>query len=145
MLRDLLEGKIDLLIELTERLLKGLSNRDYERFDEKYIKVVILSLLSNVNLYIAHSEYEISADGYVDLYLQAAFDSQQSVHYLIELKYAKARAAKKLLDQKEEEGRAQMQNYLQSKTAQAVKNLHAYVLVFRKDKCARKIRCDVHT
>ncbi len=43
MISDLLEGKIDLLIELTEKLLKGLSNRDYQRFDEKYIKVVMLS------------------------------------------------------------------------------------------------------
>jgi hypothetical protein len=47
MLRDLLEGKLDLLIELIERLLKGLSNRDYAQsekqncvsFDEKYITV----------------------------------------------------------------------------------------------------------
>jgi hypothetical protein len=32
-------GKPDMLISLTEKLLKGLSNRDYQNFDEKYIKV----------------------------------------------------------------------------------------------------------
>ncbi len=142
MLWDLLEGKIQRLIELTEQFLKGLSNRDYERFDEKYIKVVMLSLLSNVNLYIPHSEYEVCADGYVDLYLQAAFDPEQSAHYFIELKYAKARASKKTLDKKERDGIEAMRTYLQNDTARAVKNLQAYVLVFRKDKCVRKV--DVH-
>ena len=141
MLRDLIEGQIDLFIELTERLLKGLSNRDYERFDEKYIKVVMLSLLSNVNVYISHSEYEISADGYVDLYLQAAFEPERSAHYCIELKYAKARATNKLLDKQERQGIEAMRKYLQSKTARAITNLQAYVLLFRKDKCVRKIRC----
>ena len=140
MLRDLLEGKIDLLIELTEQFLKGLSNRDYERFDEKYIKVVMLSLLSNVNLYIPHSEYEVSADGYVDLYLQAAYEPERSAHYFLELKYTKANASNTMLDRKEAEGLEAMQRYLQSKTARAVNNLQAYVLVFRKDTCVRKIQ-----
>ncbi|MCP4675531.1 MAG: hypothetical protein GY854_08500, partial [Deltaproteobacteria bacterium] len=72
MLEGLVAGKLDLLIELTERLLTSLSNRDYQRFDEKYIKVVMLSLLSDVNVYIPHSEYEVGAVGHVDLYLQAA-------------------------------------------------------------------------
>ena len=124
-----------------EHFLKGLSNRDYERFDEKYIKVVMLSLLSNVNLYIPHSEYEVSADGYVDLYLQAAFEPERSAHYFIELKYAKAKAPKKTLDKKEDEGIVEMRTYLQSETAKTAKNLQAYVLVFRKDTCVRTIRC----
>ncbi len=40
MLEDLVAGRLDRLIALTERLLTSLSNRDYQRFDEKYIKVV---------------------------------------------------------------------------------------------------------
>lgn len=144
MLRDLIDGKIDLLVELTEQFLKGLSNRDYERFDEKYIKVVMLSLLSNVNVYIPHSEYEVSADGYVALYLQAAFEPEQSAHYFIELKYAKANAAKQTLDQKEREGREKMQLYLQNDTARTVRNLQAYVLVFKKDTCVRKVLCSLN-
>lgn len=141
MLRDLLEGKIDLLIELIEQFLTGLSNRDYERFDEKYIKVVMLSLLSNVNLYIPRSEYEVSADGYVDVYLQAAYEPERSAHYFFELKYAKARASNKTLDRQAAKGIEAMQKYLQSDAAKAMKDLHAYVLVFRKDKCIRKIQC----
>lgn len=141
MLQDLVDGKIDALVGMTEKLLKGLSNRDYERFDEKYIKVVMLSLLSNINIYIPKSEYEVSADGYVDLYLQAAFEPERSAHYFIELKYAKADVSSSTLNSKEQQGIAAMQTYLQSGTARAISNLQGYVLLFRKDKCIRKIRC----
>jgi hypothetical protein len=140
MVSDLLDGKIDLLLELTEKMLKGLSNRDYQQFDEKYIKVVMLSLLSNVNFYISHSEYEAGADGYVDLYLQAAFEPERSAHYFFELKYVKARAAKRTQQLKEQEGRQELTTYLNTTAARRIPNLHAYLLVFRKDRCVRIIR-----
>lgn len=138
MLQELVDGKIDRLVELTEKMLKSLSNRDYQNFDEKYVKVVMLSLLSDVNVYIPRSEYEIDA-GYVDLYLQPAFEPEHSASYFIELKYAKARASQKVLDKKEREGIQQMDGYLGGDAAKAARNLQAYVLVFCKDRCARKI------
>lgn len=141
MLQDLVDGKIERLIALVEQLLHGLSNRDYQQFDEKYIKVVMLSLLSDVNVYIPHSEYEVSADGYVDIYLQAAFERERSASYFFELKYAKARATKATLDRLEQDGVGAMQRYLSSDTARAVNHLQGYVLVFRKDRCVRKILC----
>jgi hypothetical protein len=101
----------------------------------------MLSLLSNINIYIPKSEYEVSADGYVDLYLQAAFEPQDSAHYFIELKYAKTDASSRTLNRKEQQGIAAMQTYLQSDTARAISNLQGYVLLFRKDRCVRKIRC----
>ena len=149
MFQELVEGKIDQLIALIEKLLSGLSNRDYAqskkrdcgRFDEKYIKVVMLSLLSDVKIYIPHSEYEVGADGYVDVYLQPAFEPQTSTHYFIELKYAKARATQHTLDAKEHEGVQAMSAYLQSDAAKAATPLQAYVLVFKKDHCVRKVLC----
>ena len=140
MISDLLDGKIDLLIRLTEKMLKGLSNRDYQQFDEKYIKVVMLSLLSDVNLYIPHSEYEVSADGYIDLYLQAAFQPKQSAHYFIELKYVKARAAKQTQTRKADDGRQQLNGYLKTDSARNIPHLQSYVLVFRKDRCVQRIQ-----
>jgi len=107
-------------------MLKGLSNRDYQQFDEKYIKVVMLSLLSDVNLYIPHSEYEVSADGYIDLYLQAAFQPKQSAHYFIE--------------RKADDGRQQLNGYLKTDSARNIPHLQSYVLVFRKDRCVQRIQ-----
>ena len=139
MLQQLLAGNPEHLIRLTERFLAGLSNRDYERFDEKYIKVVMLSLLSDLKAYIPHSEYEVGAAGYVDLYLQAVFEPQRSAHYFIELKYVKARAAKAVQARQEREGRAALRHYLDSDVAKTIDNLHPYLLVFCKDKCVRAI------
>lgn len=139
MLQDLVAGNPDKLITLTEQLLQGLSNRDYQQFDEKYIKVVMLSLLSDVNVYIPHSEYEVNADGYVDIYLQAAFEPTVSAHYFFELKYAKAKTANKQLDKIVQAGETALQTYLSSQTAQAIPNLRAYLLLFRKDRCVRKV------
>jgi hypothetical protein len=45
------------------------SNRDYQRFDEKYIKSIILTLVFQGNYHLPISEYETSG-GYVDIYLQ---------------------------------------------------------------------------
>jgi hypothetical protein len=142
MLRELLHGNIDLLIALTEQLLHGLSNRDYQRFDEKYIKVVMLSLLSDVNLYIPHSEYEVSAEGYVDLYLQAVVAPERSAHYFFELKYVKASDPESLITQQEQAGIEEMQRYLRSEIAGSTQNLHAYVLVFQKDRCVSRRKCE---
>jgi len=141
MRQGLVDGKIDGLIAVTEKLLKGLSNRDYERFDEKYIKVVMLSLLSDVNIYIPKSEYEIGADGYVDICLQAAFEPQKSANYFIELKYVKARAATAVVERAEREGVAAMRKYLESAAAKTMPHLHGYVLVFRKDRCVKATPC----
>jgi len=140
MLNELIDGNPDRLIALTEQLLKGLSNRDYQRFDEKYVKVAMLSLLSAVNVYIPHSEYEVSADGYADIYLQAVFEPDRSAHYFLELKYAKAKAGNRRLDTLEREAREEMRKYLRSDTARAIPNLQPYILIFRKDRCVRKIK-----
>ncbi|MDM8527410.1 AAA family ATPase [Anaerolineales bacterium HSG24] len=151
MLEQLVVGNPSMLISLTEQMLKGLSNRDNpstgrlraQKFDEKYIKVVMLSLLSDVDVYIPHSEYEVSADGYVDIYLQAVFEPNRSVHFFFELKYAKAKTSNKRLDSVEKKGKKAMAKYLATQTAQVIPNLQPYLLIFRKDRCARKIHCSV--
>ncbi|GAK54210.1 hypothetical protein U14_05489 [Candidatus Moduliflexus flocculans] len=101
----------------------------------------MLSLLSEINIYIPHSEYEVGAGGYVDIYLQAAFEPERSASYFIELKYVKAKASSALIDRKAEEGAAAMRRYLASDTARSAKHLHGYALVFRKDRCVRRIAC----
>jgi hypothetical protein len=142
MLERLLVGNPDMLVTLTEQFLKGLSNRDYQRFDEKYVKLVMLSLMSSVNVYIPHSEYEVCADGYADIYLQAVFEPDHSAHFFLELKYAKAKAGIRRLDVLEREAKEEMQKYLSSETARSIPNLWPYILIFRKDRCVRKIRFD---
>ena len=38
-----LEGKIDKLVEILQTYLSNLSNRDFIKFDEKYIKLMVFA------------------------------------------------------------------------------------------------------
>ena len=44
-----LEGKIDKIVEMLEKYLKKLSNRDYIKFDEKYVKLIFFCIAMNLN------------------------------------------------------------------------------------------------
>ena len=72
--------------------------------------------------------------------MQAVFEPDSSAHYLLELKYAKAKAGNRRLDTLEREAREEMRKYLRSDTARAIPNLQPWILIFRKDRCVRKIK-----
>ena len=77
----------------TENFLKRLSNRDLLKFDEKYIKVMLLSTLFMSRLYLPVSEDE-NINGYTDIYLQknpAIKDIK--FEYIFEVKYVKTDAS----------------------------------------------------
>ena len=57
------------------------------------------------------------------------------------LKYVKTGTPASVEDKKEREGRDAMTRYLKIRTAKTARNLRVYVLVFRKDRCVRKARC----
>jgi hypothetical protein len=50
-------------------ILKNLSNRDLMKFDEKYIKFILLHELLQSEIYVPKSEYEIP-NGYADMYMK---------------------------------------------------------------------------
>ena len=54
------EGKIDIVTNLAKKHLNNLSNRDYIKFDEKYIKLIYYVLMSSVKRYEIRSEYEVN-------------------------------------------------------------------------------------
>ena len=43
-----LDGKIDKVIEILQKYLNNLSNRDFQKFDEKYIKLIFYCLAMNL-------------------------------------------------------------------------------------------------
>ena len=84
----LLEGKIDKLTETLQKYLISLSNRDYQRFDEKYIKVILYSICKMLNSIIVKSELEIESK-YSDLLLISKEKNDERYSILLELKYIK--------------------------------------------------------
>jgi predicted nucleic acid-binding protein len=95
----------------TENFLKRLSNRDLQNFDEKYIKVMMLSTLFISRLYLPVSEGE-NINGYTDIYLQkhpAIKDIKYE--YIFEIKYAKTGSTDAEINAKFAEAEAQIEKY----------------------------------
>jgi hypothetical protein len=95
----------------TENFLKRLSNRDLQNFDEKYIKVMLLSTMFISRLYLPVSESE-NINGYTDIYLQkhpAVKDIKYE--YVFEVKYVKTDSDAAEVSSKLAEAEAQVEKY----------------------------------
>jgi hypothetical protein len=77
-------------------ILKNLSNRDLMKFDEKYIKIILLYGLLQSGLYVPKSEYEIPG-GYADIYMKRnPLQPDLPWEWLWEIKYLPESRAKSL-------------------------------------------------
>ncbi|MCK6604009.1 MAG: ATP-binding protein [Ignavibacteriaceae bacterium] len=111
-----------------EKVLELLSNRDYQNFDEKYIKMLFITLASLTQLYIIKSEAEAGGE-YPDLMYLYRRPYEPNYQFLLELKYLKTNEEKKqssvLLHAKE-----QVRRYLNKPEIKQLKNLKSYAVVF---------------
>jgi hypothetical protein len=95
----------------TENFLKRLSNRDLQNFDEKYIKVMLLSTLFISRLYLPVSEDE-NINGYTDIYLQKhPAINDIKYEYVFEIKYVKTGFTDAEINAKLSEAQAQIEKY----------------------------------
>ena len=129
-------GKIDTIIEILGRYLENLSNRDYIRFDEKYVKVIFYSICSMLGTMIVKSELEVGG-GFADILLIPREKIGERYGVLIEFKYIKKEEYEKdksLLEKKKEEARLQLEKYKKSDEIKIIPNLKCYSVVAIKDK-----------
>jgi hypothetical protein len=133
-LEDLAHGKIEPYITMIEKYLEGLSNRDYQRFDEKYIKVVMMTSLSPNNVYKMISEKE-EGQKYNDLMILS--NRKEIKSYIIELKYLKATSTEEEFNVKKEEGLKQIKYYKENTDYE---NTDYYLIMFKKDKCVEMVK-----
>ncbi|MCC5944650.1 MAG: AAA family ATPase [Bernardetiaceae bacterium] len=131
---DMARGDIRPFLDLIQLILSKLSNRDYQNFDEKYIKVLMMSFLSVANIYVIVSERETAA-GYIDLLLLAPENRTVANEYIFEIKYIKkSDFSEKQLAKQQQEARNQVLKYLDADpTLSTKKKLRTYTLVFVKD------------
>ena len=118
-----------------QEFLKGLSNRDYTKFDEKYIKVIFYSLCKTFPGLLVKSELEV-AGGYSDILLVPIEKLQERYGILVEFKYIKKEDYQKnklLLEQKQEEAANQLKRYKSSEEIKMIPNLKAYSVIVIKD------------
>jgi len=128
-------GDITSLVKLTETTLHKLSNRDFIRFDEKYVKLIFLTYCFLSKMYYVKSEYEV-ADGYIDIALLPNDIVKPPYHAIIELKYLKQEGyTEDLLKQKIEESKTQLAKYNQAEELCSLSNLLKFIIIFRGDEC----------
>ncbi len=131
-------GNIKSLVEVIEKALNKLSNRDFINFDEKYIKIIMISYLNLARVYLIKSEYEVE-EGYIDIALLNNYIVKPRYYGIIELKYVTKKEYEKsgqnIIDYKKEEAIIQINNYKTSEELLAFTELKKWVLVFVKDKC----------
>ena len=136
-----LKGEFDSFIEIVEETLHRLSNRDYIDFDEKYVKLTMLSYLMLSRVYYVKSEYEVE-DGYIDIALLERSGIEPEYEAVIELKYIKKSKYEKegeaVVQSKFAAAKEQLLKYKQADELQERQNLKKLVLVFAGDQCVKQ-------
>ena len=126
-------GKIDKILETLQMYLKNLSNRDFIKFDEKYVKILFYSIAMNLKeLYTVKSEFEVEGE-YPDILLIPRDRTKGYHSIMIEFKYLKKKEAN-MLKLKQEEAKTQIEKYSKYDEMQDIENLHKYTVVAVVDK-----------
>ena len=125
------EGKIDLMAEITYKYLNNLSNRDYIKFDEKYVKLVFFCIAMNLKDYYVRSEPEVNRE-YPDLLLVPRDRTKDYQSVMIEFKYLKA-SEKNRLQEVKEEAKNQILKYSNYDEIKDISGLHKYTIVAVND------------
>ena len=127
-----LEGKIDTIIAKVQEYLKQLSNRDYVKFDEKYVKLIFFCIAMNLKIFRLKSEMEIQRK-YPDILLIPKDPSKGYKGVMIEFKYLKKGEEEKLKE-KQEEAKKQIEEYGEMEEIKELKNIYQYTVVAVNDK-----------
>jgi hypothetical protein len=127
-------GEVMPFLKLIEKAMKELSNRDFQGFDEKYVKMLVIAYAMQGGAFYVLSERETKGGGYVDVELYKRPNNlKRHCEYVFEIKYIK-KEEEKTFETVKTKAIAQLKNYLQ--TDEIIQNkewLKAMVLIFVKD------------
>ncbi len=134
------EGKIERFISSIEVMLEKVSFRDFIRFDEKYVKLVMLTYLMLSKIYYVKSEYEVE-NGYLDILLLQRSGIPVDYEAILEVKYLKKKdyedttSGQKKLQEKIQAARTQIKQYQQVEELREKPNLKKWITVFSGNTC----------
>ena len=129
-------GKIDTIIQTLGEYLTNLSNRDYSKFSEKYVKIIFYTLARMLGTMMVKSELEIGGQ-YSDILLIPRKKINERYGILLEFKYIKQEDYEKdksILKQKQEEAKEQVIRYQITEEIKQIPKLKCYTVVAIKDK-----------
>ena len=122
-----LEGKIDKMIEVLRIYLDNLSNRDFIKFDEKYIKLIFYCIAMTLSIYSTKSEMEVNRN-YPDILLVPRDRTKGYKAIMVEFKYIKKGETAKLED-KQKEAKEQIERYSEFDDIKDIEGLRKYTIV----------------
>ena len=132
MLKEMIfEGKIDKIVGTVQKYLKNLSNRDYQRFDEKYIKIIFYCICMNLKLFNVKSEPEVNRK-YPDILLVPRDFNSDYHSIMIEFKYLKATEKNKVAVM-QKAAKKQIEEYGEFEEIKNISNLNKYTIVAIND------------
>jgi len=111
-----------------ENALVPLSNRDYQKMDEKHIKAIILTLLHQSPAYFIKSEMEQN-NKYPDIMLLERSPFKVNYQFLLELKYSKKGDKQQGWERKKAEGLNQIEKYQQLPDIKNLPKLQSYLIL----------------
>ena len=122
-----LDGSIKRITELLHIYLNNLSNRDFQKFDEKYVKLIFYAIAMNLKIYSVKSEMEVNRK-YPDILLVPREKDKNYCAIMVEFKYLKKEEAKNLKE-KQEEAKEQIEEYSNFDEIKNIEKLHKYTIV----------------
>ncbi len=128
-------GNEQSFIDLIQNALSLLSNREFQKFDEKYIKMLVISYAMLAEIFFVQTERETTAGGYIDLELGIQPKNLHRPHfqYVFEFKYLK-KEQEKNFQKTQEEAETQLRKYLETdEILKNIKKLRAFTVVTVKD------------
>jgi len=112
-----------------------MSNRDFVKFDEKYIKLLMITYIRMSSMYLVKSEYEVEGQ-YIDIALLPNNIYELYNYFIFEIKYiSKSNYNENVLNDKRNEAIGQINRYADCDEMRGIKNLRKYVFVFVHDEC----------
>ncbi|MDR1169263.1 MAG: PD-(D/E)XK nuclease domain-containing protein, partial [Prevotellaceae bacterium] len=115
---------------ISKNAFSKLSDHDLQRFDEKYIQILMLAYLFMSNIYIPMSEYE-AVPGRTDIFLQRNPRYPEiRCEWVFEIKYCQTSARASEIAKKRDKGLDQLKEYLQSSRIKDRPGLKGVLLVF---------------
>ena len=127
-----IEGKIEKGVNLLQKYLENLSNRDYQNFDEKYVKVIFYCIAMSLRTFWVKSELEVERE-YQDILLVPKELGKGYYTILIEFKYLKKDEANKL-EEKQKEAKEQIIRYSKKEEMKELENIRKYTVIAVVDK-----------
>ena len=127
-----MDCRIDKLLEILQKYLNNLSNRDFIKFDEKYVKLIVYCIGMNLKGFRIKSEMEVERN-YPDLLIIPKEIEKNYGSVMIEFKYLKKEEAN-LLESRQKEARIQIEKYAQLDEIKNMEKLAKYTVVAVNDK-----------